>query len=319
MNSRDKDMDFLKIDLVYTWVDGNDPAWQARYRHTAGIDESAADSSCKGRYADNEELRYSLRSIARHAPWINHIYIVTDDQVPKWLNTDNPKISVVDHKDIIPTRYLPCFNSQIIEHFIHRVPGLSEHFLYANDDMFINRDVKPSDFFKADGYPVIRMNMRPFRRFTLYLRRKLLGKELNMYNRAILNAADLVSKRYGVFFGCKTHHNIDAYRKSDYEHTREIFKNEIEPTLINHFRARNDIQRNIYSYVPLAERKGHLKITSHRSSYRLHIDKNKYDKMIRCKPTFFCLNDSEFANDEDRRRAGEFLRSYFPDKSEYEL
>ena len=92
-------------------------------------------------------FKYSLRSVEMYAPWIRKIFIVTDNQVPKWLDTSNPKIRIVDHKEILPEVSLPCFNSRLIEHFLYKIPGLSEHFLYANDDMFINRPVTPATFF----------------------------------------------------------------------------------------------------------------------------------------------------------------------------
>ncbi|MDE7143328.1 MAG: Stealth CR1 domain-containing protein, partial [Muribaculaceae bacterium] len=85
-----------EIDLVYLWVDGNDPAWQAkRGSFTGNFDNSP--TNCKGRYTDNDELKYSLRSVLMYAPWIRKVFIVTDNQTPKWIDTANPKIRIVDH------------------------------------------------------------------------------------------------------------------------------------------------------------------------------------------------------------------------------
>ena len=125
----------MDVDLVYLWVNGNDPEWQAKRNACIGTAETQRGVNCKGRYADNDELKYSLRSVAQYAPWIHKIYIVTDNQVPLWLDTSNPKVRIVDHKEIMPEICLPCFNSAVIEHFLYNIPGLSEHFLYANDDM----------------------------------------------------------------------------------------------------------------------------------------------------------------------------------------
>ena len=92
----------MDIDLVYLWVNGNDPKWQAK--RDACIGRPTGNLvNCKGRYADSGELKYSLRSVEKYAPWIRKIFIVTDDQKPEWLNTSNPKIQVVDHKEIMPT------------------------------------------------------------------------------------------------------------------------------------------------------------------------------------------------------------------------
>lgn len=306
------------IDLVYTWVDGNDPLWIAKRKNLSGSTFSNDDSDCVGRYANNDELKYSLRSVERYAPWIHKIYIITDRQIPEWLDISNPKIKIIDHTEIMPAEALPCFNSQVIEHCICNIPDLTEHFLYANDDTFINRYVSPRDFFASDGFPIVRMNRRQHRKLTLMLKARLLGKKQNSCSKAIQNAAELVKQKYGKYFGCKTHHNIDAYSKSTYLHAREIFDAEINSTLANHFRSDNDIQRNLYSYVALAEHKAHLRYVTRRTSFRLHIEKDNYKKLKRYNPLFFCLNDSEYASDRDRIRAKDFLERRFPDKSAFE-
>ena len=115
----------MDIDLVYLWVDGNDPLWQAKRNAYIGKTEESSSVNCKGRYANNDELKYSLRSIDLYAPWIHKIYIVTDNQIPDWLDTSNPKIRIVDHKEIMPEISLPCFCSTVIEHFLYKIPGLS--------------------------------------------------------------------------------------------------------------------------------------------------------------------------------------------------
>lgn len=308
----------IDIDLVYLWVNGNDPKWIAKRDACIG-EATKSEVNCKGRYVDNNELMYSLRSVEKYAPWIRKIFIVTDDQVPAWLNTSHPKIQIVDHTEIMPKECLPCFNSVIIEHHLHRIPGLSEHFLYANDDMFFNKPVKPEDFFAKDGLPIIRMNRRPFRKWVLLYKTKVLGRSMRNYIQTIHNAAQLVEKRYGTYYSGKTHHNIDAYLKSGNQHAREAFEKEISVTLTNHVRSSNDIQRNFYSYVALAEKQGHRRYVTGHTSFRLHIDNRKrYEKFIKYNPMLFCMNDSQYANDDDRRYAGEFLRKYFPNKSQFE-
>jgi hypothetical protein len=308
----------MDIDLVYLWVNGNDPQWIAKRNACIG-EASNAETNCKGRYADNEELRYSLRSIEMYAPWIRRIFIVTDHQVPQWLDTSHPKVRIVDHTEILPAESLPCFNSRIIEHHLYRIPGLAEHFLYANDDMYINQPVTPDTFFAKDGLPIIRMNRRPFRKWIYMFKLNVLKKKLRNYPQAIHNTALLVEKKYGTYYSGKTHHNIDAYLKSSYQHAREVFDKEISATLGNHVRSANDIQRNLYSYVPLAEKRAHRHYVGQHTSFRFHIDNRKlYEKMERFHPIFFCMNDSQFANDEDRQCANAFLRKRFPKKSQFE-
>ena len=161
------------IDFVYLWVDGSDPVWRAKKDVHIGVDKTQSLVNCEGRYADNDELKYSLRSLEKYAPWIRTIHIVTDNQVPKWLDTSNPKIHIVDHSEILPQESLPCFNSALIEHFLWKIPGLSEHFLYGNDDMFLNKPATPASFFDANGLPIIRLNRRRFRKLSLLYKEKI--------------------------------------------------------------------------------------------------------------------------------------------------
>ncbi|MFI5931308.1 stealth family protein [Actinoplanes sp. NPDC051494] len=144
------------IDVVYTWVDGADPAWQARKAAAQGQNDWLGEASRlahnDARFASRDELRYSLRSLHCFAPWVNHIYLVTDDQVPEWLDPAQPGLTVVSHREIFgDTGRLPTFNSQAIESRLHRIPGLSEHFLYLNDDVFLGRPVSPELFFTPGG------------------------------------------------------------------------------------------------------------------------------------------------------------------------
>ena len=309
----------MEVDLVYLWVNGNDPQWRAKRNACIGASEEKSAVSCEGRFADNDELKYSLRSIAQYAPWIHRIFIVTDNQVPVWLDTANPKVRIVDHKEIMPDVCLPCFNSAVIEHFLYKIPGLAEHFIYANDDMFINKPVTPETFFGKDGLPIVRFNRRPFRKWTLLFKEKVQGKRLSNYVQTIRNSAELVEKKYGKYYGGKTHHNIDAYLRSDYEHAAKVFEDEIRTTLPNHVRSENDIQRNIYSYVALAEKRAHLHYVTQRTSFRLHIqNESHYGKLERYNPILFCMNDSQYAKDCDRKRAAAFLDKRFPEKSQYE-
>lgn len=113
------------------------------------ISQSKQDEDVSAsRFEDNEELRYSLRSVERHAPWVRHIFIVTNGQIPSWLNLDNPRVTVVTHQDIFQNHtHLPTFSSPAIETHIHRIPGLSQKFIYLNDDVMFGKDVWPDDFF----------------------------------------------------------------------------------------------------------------------------------------------------------------------------
>src|SRR5699024_8230192 len=131
------------IDVVYTWVDGADPAWLARKAEVSGEvppEGLHAEATDPARFRSRDELMYSLRSLDDFAPWVRHVYLVTDDHVPHWLNTDDPRISIVDHREIFPDDgRLPVFNSNAIISRLHHIDGLSEHFLYMNDDVMLAR------------------------------------------------------------------------------------------------------------------------------------------------------------------------------------
>lgn len=138
-----------KIDFVIIWVDGADPEWlkkKSKYMPSLGEDVQV------NRYRDWETLPFWFRGVEKFAPWVNHVYFVNDHQIPKWMNTQNPKLTVVDHTDYIPKKYLPTFSSHPIELNIHRIPELSENFVYFNDDVFLVKPVEPELFFK-DGIP----------------------------------------------------------------------------------------------------------------------------------------------------------------------
>eukprot|EP00039_Didymoeca_costata_P011413 m.160069 g.160069 ORF g.160069 m.160069 type:complete len:1577 (-) comp15166_c0_seq2:5-4735(-) len=106
------------------------------------------DEISASRFQDNSELQYSLRSIEKFAPWVRQIFIVTNGQIPSWLNLDHPRLTVVTHEDIFENKsHLPVFSSPAIEANIHRIPGLSENFIYLNDDVMFGTPIWPDDFY----------------------------------------------------------------------------------------------------------------------------------------------------------------------------
>lgn len=108
------------IDLVYLWVDGSDEEWLEKKQHYS-INDYTTEATDISRTKDNDELKFSLRSVDKYLPWINKIFIVTDKQIPEWLDTSNPKINVVFHQDFIPKDILPTFNSTVIELYLHKI------------------------------------------------------------------------------------------------------------------------------------------------------------------------------------------------------
>lgn len=137
-----------KIDFVIAWVDGNDPKWkEEREKHYVGHGDNRSI-----RYRDWNNLNYWFRAVEAYAPWVNKIYFVTYGHIPEWLNTKNEKLVIVNHKDFIPNEYLPTFSANVIELNLHRIQGLSEQFVYFNDDVFIMNKTNPEDFF-INGKP----------------------------------------------------------------------------------------------------------------------------------------------------------------------
>lgn len=142
----------MNIDFVIPWVDGNDINWKtekSKYDNKDNIDN--IDKS-DNRYRDFENLHFWFRGVEQYAPWVNKIHFITWGHIPEWLNTDHPKINIVKHTDFIPNKYLPTFSANPIEINLHRISGLSENFVYFNDDIFLLKNVNKKDFFD-NGLP----------------------------------------------------------------------------------------------------------------------------------------------------------------------
>ena len=138
----------MDIDFVILWVDGNDPDWQAeKIRYQSKKED---DSNTVNRYRDWNLLPYWFRTVENFAPWVRKIHFVTWGHVPQFLQLENSKLHIVRHDEFIPEAYLPTFSSHAIEMNIHRIPGLAEHFVYFNDDMFLLRPFEKEDFFRND-------------------------------------------------------------------------------------------------------------------------------------------------------------------------
>lgn len=179
-----------KIDFVLTWVDGTDPKWMAEKRKCKGKDDITNendDSNTNCRYRpDTELLRYWFRAVEKYASWVNKIHFVTCGQKPSWLNENHPKLNLVNHKDFIPKQYLPTFNANTIEMNFHKLDGLSEKYVYFNDDMFLTRPVSPEFFFKR-GAPVLTTDLRYYK-----------GIGYNNWSRIVFNDYCLVNKSFNI-------------------------------------------------------------------------------------------------------------------------
>ncbi len=137
------------IDFVIAWVDDNDLLWQ---NERDKYDNKKSASIKEYNFRDWGMLKYWFRGVEKYAPWVRKIYFVTYGHLPSWLNVKNEKLVIVNHKDYIPDRYLPTFSSHTIELNLHRIKGLSNKFVYFNDDMYLIEPVEEKDFF-CNGMP----------------------------------------------------------------------------------------------------------------------------------------------------------------------
>lgn len=312
-------MNSTDIDLVYLWVDGSDPRWlEKKIRFTGAVSDNSEVNN-KGRYMNNDELRYSLRSVERYLPWIRKIFIVTDDQCPEWLVKEHPKIQLVDHKEILPEEALPCFNSSVIEYHLYRIPGLAERFLFANDDMFFNKPLTPDFFFNEKGLPYVRLKRKLLGRWHYQVKLLLRGR-LGQYISTVIGGAALVKERFGIYYSGIPHHNIDAYVTADYRHAVEqVFAEQVASSVHSHTRQYGDLHRSVFSYYALAVGRAELKYVGRRNSLRLNLYRGKFmERLKRYNPALFCLNDSQRVKDADRMMVKPFLEELFPEKSSFE-
>ena len=141
------------FDIVITWVDPSDPDWRNDYDRYRRLEPGQDDLTAgPGRYRDLGLLRYAIRAAFSNAGWFRTVHLVTAGHAPDWLDLAHPQINLVPHDRIFrDPKNLPTFNSVAIESQLHRIPGLSERFLYINDDVLMLRQTHSSDFFGSDG------------------------------------------------------------------------------------------------------------------------------------------------------------------------
>ncbi|GIH27783.1 exopolysaccharide phosphotransferase [Acrocarpospora phusangensis] len=300
------------IDAVYTWVDGADPAWRARrdLALTGGLSDLATNEA---RFVSRDELRYSLRSLVAYAPWIRKIWLVTDRQRPAWLREDE-RVQVVDHREIFrDPSLLPVFNSHAIEAQLHRIEGLTEHFLYLNDDFFLGRPLYPETFFEGNGVT---------RFFPSAAQVPFALHEDNPVHAAGMNNRRLLEDLCGRTLTQKMKHVPYALRRSLMYELEDRFAEEFEETTRSAFRRSSDIAvvsslahyygylsgRALpgainYTYVDLSMRKARIKM-------RRMLKAREHDA--------YCLNDTAATTPEQDAIVLRFLEAYYPTASPFE-
>ncbi|WP_025272496.1 stealth family protein [Haloglycomyces albus] len=305
------------IDVVYTWVDGDDPQWRAKKAHHLG-EEVPEHHRADSRYKNHDELKYSLRSLEMYAPFVRNVYLVTDGQCPPWLDTN--ECTLIDHKVIFAdSTALPTFNSHAIGSQLHHIPGLAEHFLYFNDDALIGRRILPEVFFEQNGLSRLMPSSG----------RIGLGPPLQEEpapNSAGKNVRELLRRDFGVSIANKFRHTpIPQLRSVSYE-LEERYQKEVGQTMRSRFRHVDDIGfcallHQHYAYLTSRAimageaRCAYVNIADLDAPDRLDeiSEKRLYD--------FICLNDVN-TPPERREEVGAIVRSfcevYFPFPSKYE-
>lgn len=182
--------DHAPIDLVYTWVEDTWPGYSDQLRRHARKDQD----NNPNRTRDNLELlRYSLRSVARYAPWVRNVYLFTmRPQQPAWLNSAHPRLRLIHHDAVMDPEHLPTFNSFAIYTHLSRLPGLSSPFLFLEDDMLLHAPVTPADFLRPDG----RLRIFPRLAFTVPAK-NWQRHDISPWNAALANANRLLDARFG--------------------------------------------------------------------------------------------------------------------------
>ena len=331
--------DFAKdtaIDIVFPWVDGNDPAWQA---------EKAEFSNAPGdkriiRYRDWDNLQYVFRGIEKFLPWVRTVHFITWGHLPAWMNPDCPKLHIVNHKDYIPKEYLPTYSANTIELNMHRIEGLTENFIYMNDDMFFLRSLAPTEYFQ-DGKPVDTaiQNVLQFRRrdgIDHIVANDLICLNQNFQKRQCIraNRKKWFSPAYGVgglqnaylmpltnFTGFVDYHVPYAYSKSTLIELWDKETDILEKTCTHKFRTSEDVNQWLMRYWQLA--KGDFVPAKSNRGKLFAIgaqDVEIEDAIVHQKYNAICLSDDDPNLDFEKEKCiiQELFQKILPEKSSFE-
>ena len=329
-------MNIGPIDMVYCWCDGNDPAFQERKNYYLQQEKGTHDSDSVGnhRFADNEELRYSLRSLTMYAPWIHHVYIVTDRQTPRWLNTDYERVSIIDHSEIMPSELIPCFEASIIERYIVNIPGLSEHFLYGNNDMFlVDQSARNFSLLLKECLLYLLNTLKNSKKSKMI---QILQKYelVSTWMKSNLNSWKLLYKQYKKHEFYVLAHTIDGYCKTLFQKTMARYNESLSDSLKFRFRDDRDFSRALLGLDAYYSGHGVLKIIEPPSFWKKHVYKPKgYSWICYCgsedektrkqirhfEPYVFCVNADSHGRSEDKRAMRVFYEQLFPKISPFEI
>ena len=330
-----------KIDFVVMWVDGGDPIWQAKKaEYSKSVDTSKNSMNSVKAYRDWGTFKYWFRGVEKYAPWVNKVYLVTDQQKPSWLNIASEKLVLVDHSDILRKDYLPVFSANPIESNIHRIPGLSEHFVFFNDDVYLTSPVEPTDFFSEDGLPKYNTALSPIipERYgtghfqvndmeivTSYFSRDEIlknGKFLS-FKQGWKNILKTLLYRNSKFIcGFWENHLAHPLLKSTMELVWEKETAILEKTSASRFRNPADTNVWLFKYWQIASGKYEVSDPKLGDLFSLdNVDSNFWKLLNSGKYKIMCINDGFNVQDEEQVMT-DFIKAMgqlFPEKSSFEL
>jgi hypothetical protein len=330
----------MGIDFVITWVDMNDPAWQESFAACSGKIQKSKNEMSVARFRDYGFLKYWFRGVEKFAPWVRKVHFVTCGQTPEWLNAGHPKLQLVNHEDYIPKSCLPCFNSNVLEFYLHKIPDLAEHFVYFNDDFFITNTV-PDERFFTGGLP---NDIATFRLNTGFAQwNKMLKNNIVLINRQFdkrlilerdkekwLNKVYGSKARltrllqpYGKFITLRTPHNAQAFLKQTFDEVWAAFEPELTRASTYRFRTSQDLTPELFrtwqicqsNFVP-------YNTYSDTKMFPLILKSEKAIRAIRNQSySLICLNDNENIRNyqETMRKLGLAFESILPGKSSFEV
>lgn len=329
-----------KIDFVIAWVDGNDRLWREEKQKYSP--QSGSDSR-EIRYRDWENLKYWFRGIEKYASWVNKIYFVTCGHLPEWLNTKHPKLVITNHKDFIPNKYLPTFSANPIELNIHRIPNLSEQFVFFNDDTFITKQTKPEDFFK-NGLPCDSAVLNPHisqREYKTHMEAAdmdVINDNFNKNQCIKSNFLKWFNYKYGKnllkticllpwekFTGFTQWHIANSYLKSVYEEIWEKEYETLNETCLRKFRYILDVNQWLIENWQLASGKFYPRNPKIGKSYVFTENKEENKKILKDleKQNYkiMSINDMVKETDTFEKWKLELIKSFdkiLPEKSKFE-
>ncbi len=308
------------IDMVFSWVDGSDPEYQAARRSLEAGAQLGEGDGHESRYRQVDELKYALRSVHMFAPWVRRIFIATDSPAPEWL-ARHPKVALVrSHEHFADPSVLPTHNSMAVESQLHHIEGLSEHFLYSNDDMFFGRPVSPELFFTAGG--ITRFMLSPNR---IGLGGSEVGRS-GFENSARVNRR-LLWDRFGAFTTHHLEHSAAPLRRSVMAELEAEFPDEFQATAASTFRAAENISvtNSLYHHYALLTGRAAM----HRDGRGIYVDTASSAGLAELprilaqrNADFLCLNDGSTGDATPHQRRGlvtNFLERYFPFKAPWEI